>query len=114
DGGIEARYAASGISGTATLTSLQAQSAAAVQRLAQYGNQQPPRRPWTPTETPGQQPHGPPTIYQGSTPVSEPTPSNGASSGVKAPSAESGSLQVSVLEQDFQRMGTKTPPPAYS
>ena len=37
-GGIEARYAAAGISGTATLNSLQ--SAAAAQRLAQYGQQQ--------------------------------------------------------------------------
>ena len=48
-GGIEARYAASGISGTATLNSLQAhqvQSAAASQRLAQYNNQPPVQRPW--------------------------------------------------------------------
>ncbi|PKS12047.1 hypothetical protein jhhlp_001343 [Lomentospora prolificans] len=112
-GGIEARYAASGISGTATLTSLQAQSAAAAQRLAQYGSHRPPQRPWTPTETPDQQPHGPPTVYQGSAPVA-PTPGQNVSSPPpKAPSAE-GNLQVSVLEQDFQRLGTKTPPPAYS
>src|SRR5208282_2404311 len=75
-GGIEARYAAAGISGTATLTSLQAQSAAASQRLAQYGGQppasQPPPRPWTPTESPDQQPHGPPTVYQGNEPMSSP------------------------------------------
>lgn len=112
--GIEARYAASGISGTATLTSLQAQSAAAAQRLAQYGGQPPPQRPWTPTETPDQQPHGPPTVYQGSEPVSTPPPSNPTPAGPNPPPSESGTLQVSVLEQDFQRAGNKTPPPAYS
>ncbi|GJC92129.1 WW domain-containing protein [Colletotrichum higginsianum] len=91
-GSIEARYAASGISGTATLTSLQAQqaqSAAASQRLAQYGGAPPPARPWTPTENPENQPHGPPTVYQGMNPVS-------------------------VLEQDYQRLGLNDPPPAYS
>ncbi|SPO00803.1 related to WW domain protein [Cephalotrichum gorgonifer] len=113
-GGIEDRYAASGISGTATLTSLQAQSAAAAQRLAQYGGQPPPQRPWTPTETPDQQPHGPPTVYQGSAPVSTPPPSNAPSGAPTAPSADSSTLQVSVLEQDYQRVGSKTPPPAYS
>lgn len=114
-GGIEARYAASGISGTATLTSLQAQSAAAAQRLAQYGNHRPPQRPWTPTESPDQQPHGPPTVYQGSAPVSTAPAQNVASPAPKPPNAEgNGNLQVSVLEQDFQRLGTKTPPPAYS
>jgi hypothetical protein len=113
-GGIEARYAASGISGTETLTSLQAQSAAAAQRLAAYGNQ-PPRRPWTPTESPDQQPHGPPTVYQGSAPLSTSPPNNNASAGRK-PTLESDAttVQVSVLEQDFQRISTKTPPPAYS
>lgn len=113
-GGIEARYAASGISGTATLTSLQAQSAAAAQRLAQYGGQPPPQRPWTPTEAPDQQPHGPPTVYQGSAPVSTTPPSNPTVAAPKPPTSESGTLQVSVLEQDYQRMGNKTPPPAYS
>lgn len=113
-GGIEARYAASGISGTATLTSLQAQSAAAAQRLAQYGGQPPPQRPWTPTEAPDQQPHGPPTVYQGSAPVASRPPSNPTPAASKPPPSESGTLQVSVLEQDFQRMGNKTPPPAYS
>ncbi|PNY24518.1 Uncharacterized protein TCAP_05543 [Tolypocladium capitatum] len=120
-GGIEARYAASGISGTATLTSLQAhqaQSAAAAQRLAQYGNQPPQiQRPWTPTETPGQAPSGPPTVYQGSTPISRPDSRPRFSPPPPerpAQSQESTPVQVSVLEQDFQRMGTKTPPPAYS
>ena len=118
-GGIEARYAASGISGTATLTSLQAsqaQSAAASQRLAQYGNQPPqPQRPWTPTESPDQAPSGPPTVYQGANPVSSPQPQQ-IFSPPPQPSQgqENTGLQVSVLEQDFQRLGTKTPPPAYS
>ncbi|KAK2601708.1 hypothetical protein QQS21_004696 [Conoideocrella luteorostrata] len=130
-GGIEARYAASGISGTATLTSLQAhqaQSAAAAQRLAQYGNQRPPQRPWTPTETPDQAPSGPPTVYQGANVVSSTEPRLGAISAPPQPSQPPNQTQnqaqgqddpnapvrVSVLEQDFQRMGTKTPPPAYS
>lgn len=123
-GGIEARYAASGISGTATLTSLQAsqaQSAAASQRLAQYGNIQPqpqsqPQRPWTPTESPDQAPSGPPTVYQGSNPVSSPQPQQSfpPPGQATAQSSENSGLQVSVLEQDFQRAGMKTPPPAYS
>ncbi|UKZ63037.1 uncharacterized protein TrAtP1_004265 [Trichoderma atroviride] len=83
-GGIEARYAASGISGTATLTSLQAsqvQSAAAAQRLAQYNNQTPqPQRPWTPTESPDQAPSGPPTVYQGMNEISSPQPQHPVSS----------------------------------
>ncbi|ORY65912.1 uncharacterized protein BCR38DRAFT_456589 [Pseudomassariella vexata] len=108
-GGIEARYAAAGISGTATLTSLQ--SSAAQQRLAQYG-QHPatqatpaPARPWTPTETPDQQPHGPPPPVQTSF-NAPPRPST---------SSSNGQLQVSVLEQDFQRVQmSPSPPPAYS
>jgi len=118
-GGIEARYAASGISGTATLTSLQAsqaQSAAASQRLAQYGNQPPQlQRPWTPTETPDQAPSGPPTVYQGANPVSSPQQQPTFSPPPQPTQGqENTGLQVSVLEQDFQRLGTKTPPPAYS
>ncbi|GAO13795.1 hypothetical protein UVI_02004820 [Ustilaginoidea virens] len=137
-GGIEARYAASGIAGTATLTSLQAhqaQSAAAAQRLAQYGHQAPPQRPWTPTEAPDQAPSGQPTVYQGANVLSSPEPRPGATSAPpqqqqqqqqQPPSSHQpqrqnqgggdapAPLQVSVLEQDFQRMGTKTPPPAYS
>ncbi|KAL2166035.1 hypothetical protein VTG60DRAFT_3420 [Thermothelomyces hinnuleus] len=125
-GGIEARYAAAGISGTATLNSLQIPSAAAQSRLAQYGNQVPAAqpqqpRPWTPTETPGQQPFGPPTVYQGAEVVSNPTPPQqtpafnlpknpNPTTQVPAGSA----LQVSVLEQDFQRMQASTPPPAYT
>ncbi|KAJ3493037.1 hypothetical protein NLG97_g4993 [Lecanicillium saksenae] len=123
-GGIEARYAASGISGTATLTSLQAsqaQSAAAAQRLAQYGNQAPqPQRPWTPTETPDQAPSGPPTVYQGSNVISSPQPQRTQTAPPQPAQTQSNQggqgnpVQVSVLEQDFQRLGTSSPPPAYS
>ncbi|KAI5923371.1 hypothetical protein F4810DRAFT_710798 [Camillea tinctor] len=123
-GGIEARYAAAGISGTATLNSLQ--SAAAAQRLAQYGQQQTPQppRPWTPTESPDQQPHGPPTVYQGANPVTSPTASAFSAQPTRPETSSSPSnsnsgggpaLQVSVLEQDFQRMQmSPSPPPAYS
>ncbi|KAI0175630.1 hypothetical protein GGR52DRAFT_320298 [Hypoxylon sp. FL1284] len=122
-GGIEARYAAAGISGTATLNSLQ--SSAATQRLAQYGQQQasrPPARPWTPTESPDQQPHGPPTVYQGANPVASPTASSFSGQAARpAPintntnSNGNPALQISVLEQDFQRMQmSPSPPPAYS
>lgn len=119
-GGIEARYAASGISGTATLTSLQAsqvQSAAASQRLAQYGNHPPPQRPWTPTESPDQAPSGPPTVYQGANPISSSPPQQAQPTVPPQTSTQTngtGAPQVSVLEQDFQRMNTNSPPPAYS
>ncbi|TPX14166.1 uncharacterized protein E0L32_000560 [Thyridium curvatum] len=119
-GGIEARYAAAGISGTATLNSFQPQSSAAAQRLAQYGGQPPaapqPARPWTPTESPDQQPHGPPTVYQGANPVSSPPqhPAELPAQHSGSSSSQPGSLQVSVLEQDFQRMQASTPPPAYT
>lgn len=122
-GDIEARYAAAGISGTATLNGLQ--SAAATQRLAQYGQQRlpaptaqsqsGPTRPWTPTENPEQQPHGPPTIYQGGVQVSSPQQSNAASDQSRpSTSSSGGALQESVLEQDFRRMQMADPPPAYS
>ena len=140
-GGIEARYAAAGISGTATLTSLQASSfqapsAAAQSRLAQYGNQppavqSPQPRPWTPTEAPGQHPFGPPTVYQGADVVSTSTPpqlqpqpqpqpqstpafSLPPNPNPSTPAPAGSNLQVSVLEQDFQRMQASTPPPAYT
>lgn len=116
--GIEARYAASGISGTGTLSGLPVQSAAAGQRLAQYGNQVPPPRPWTPTETPDQAPTGPPQVYQGMDPVSSPPkqaqPVFSPPPEKQAHNEGHPALQVSVLEQDFQRTGAKTPPPAYS
>jgi hypothetical protein len=146
-GGIEARYAAAGISGTATLNSLQAPSAAAQSRMAQYGHQlpaaQPPQpRPWTPTEAPGHQPFGPPTVYQGADVVSDPTPPQqtqpfnlppnptpptqaqaqtqafnlppNPTPFTQSQAPAGGNLQVSVLEQDFQRMQASTPPPAYT
>lgn len=130
-GGIEARYAAAGIAGTSTLTNLQAQSAAAAQRAAQYPQpakvqqsvprqqQDPPQRRWTPTEQPGSQPHGPPTVYQGpgeasgSPPVHSPTPLQG----ITSPSSQAGRTATasSALEQDFQRVHvTSSPPPAYT
>ncbi|KAJ5172301.1 hypothetical protein N7492_004894 [Penicillium capsulatum] len=77
---IEARYAAAGIAGTSTLAGLQSQSAAAQRRAQQYSGQQPTHqqppapRPWTPTEQPGTQPHGPPTVYQGAEVVSNEPP----------------------------------------
>lgn len=122
-GGIEARYAAAGISGTATLTSLQAQSAqsaAASQRLAQYGGQVPPlpqqpqpTRPWTPTDD--RNTHSPPTVYQGSTPMVGQGQNNQQNdSSHPSVSNRDSALQVSVLEQDFQRMQASTPPPAYT
>lgn len=118
-GGIEARYAAAGISGTATLNALQAQSAqsaAASQRLAHYGGQQPqqpqPTRPWTPTDH--QNTHDAPTVYQGSLPVTSPTQSNFQGHAQPSVPNDESTLQVSVLEQDFQRMQASTPPPAYT
>jgi len=118
-GGIEARYAAAGIAGTGTLTSLQAQSAAAQQRANQYQQQQPPqRRPWTPTEQPGMQPHGPPTIYQGSGEASSPPPMQAPvpQGRVMSPASQTGRASgPSAIEQDMQRMHvTASPPPAYS
>ncbi|KAJ5973985.1 hypothetical protein N7481_011195 [Penicillium waksmanii] len=83
DSDIESRFAAAGIAGTSTLSGIQSQSqnqnAAAQRRANQYVGQQPtfhqaqapaPARPWTPTEQPGSQPHGPPTVYQGDEVVS--------------------------------------------
>ncbi|KXX78075.1 hypothetical protein MMYC01_205530 [Madurella mycetomatis] len=123
--GIRARYAAAGISGTATLNSLQTPSAAAQSRLAHYGGQPPAQavhqpRPWTPTETPDQQPYGPPTVYQGADVVANPTPPQqtpfalpqNPNAATQVPAGAN--LQVSVLEQDFQRMQASTPPPAYT
>ncbi|CZR50679.1 related to WW domain protein [Phialocephala subalpina] len=124
-GGIEARYAAAGISGTATLSSLQAQNAAAAQRSNQYGpppvpqlpqspgfapnQQQNIPRPWTPTESPDNQPHGPPTVYQG------PNQVTASSSPPRQQGTTRPGSQPNALEQDFQRMQlSPSPPPAYS
>lgn len=128
-GGIEARFAAAGIAGTATLSSLQAQNAAAALRAGQYAPPPVPQlpmspgfpqgqpaqapRPWTPTELPDNQPHGPPTVYQG--------PNQVTGSGGSPPRlmpARQGSMITqanNTLEQDFQRMQlSASPPPAYS
>jgi len=127
-GGIEARYAAAGISGTATLSSLQAQNAAAAQRMNQYAPPPVPQmpmspafspapqqhaapRPWTPTELPADQPHGPPTVYQGANQVSSPQRPEHARQG----SSGRVSKPPNAMEQDFQRMHlSASPPPAYS
>jgi hypothetical protein len=124
-GGIEARYAAAGISGTATLSSLQAQNAAAAQRMNQYGpppvpqmplsplpvQQQSIPRPWTPTESPDNQPHGPPTVYQGPNQVTAAATPASQQHGRQG----SGPQQSNSLEQDFHRMQmSPSPPPAYS
>lgn len=123
-GGIEARYAAAGISGTATLSSLQAQNAAAAQRMNQYGPPPVPQlpqspglpvqqnipRPWTPTESPDNQPHGPPTVYQGPNQVTSSSPPRQQLHG-----RQGSGPQPNTLEQDFQRMQmSPSPPPAYS
>lgn len=123
DDGIEARYAAAGIAGAGTLSGLQTRSSAATQRANQYGpppvpqlphspgiSPQPIARPWTPTESPDSNPHGPPTVYQGAAQVAG---SHGS------PHSRNGSResnhQTNTLEQDFARMQmSASPPPAYS
>jgi hypothetical protein len=127
-GGIEARFAASGIGGLPGTTPA---SSAAAQRAAQYPTprpaanatppvqqQQPPRRPWTPTEPPGSNPHGPPAVYQGmnelptSSPPrqSQPQPTAGA-----APVPAAARPHEQALEQDLNRLNLHDePPPAYS
>lgn len=125
---IEARYAAAGIAGTSTLTSLQAQNAAAQQRANQYAGQQQsragqqnPPRPWTPTELPGTQPHGPPTVYKGPGEVSgqpstqSPPPRQTGTPYQNVQNVPAGGVPQNALEQDFQRMHvSSSPPPAYS
>ncbi|KAJ5585310.1 uncharacterized protein N7459_005110 [Penicillium hispanicum] len=145
---IEARYAAAGIAGTSTLAGLQSQSAAAQRRAEQYSGQhpsfqQPPtQRPWTPTEQPGTQPHGPPTVYQGaevvSTDQSAPVPAAVHTGQYNSLPPQAQQLQAepphhqqpqpqsqpqqqpprvpaNALEQDLDRMRiSSSPPPAYS
>jgi hypothetical protein len=123
---IEARYAAAGIAGTSTLTSLQAQSMAAQQRAANYSGlepraqatETPPRRPWTPTEQPGSHPHGQPTVYQGPG-EADATPPAAVAAQVRPAGRgqplQSPRLPVNALENDMARMHvTEEPPPAYS
>ncbi|KAF9886199.1 hypothetical protein FE257_011922 [Aspergillus nanangensis] len=125
---IEARYAASGIAGTSTLTGLQAQSAAAQTRAEQYAGYHQPRnpvqRPWTPTEQPGTQPHGPPTVYQGAEVVSSvshpptaflPPPVATTPQLAQAHQQPPARVPQNALEQDLERMRiSSSPPPAYS
>ncbi|KAJ9493906.1 hypothetical protein H2202_010573 [Exophiala xenobiotica] len=117
---IEARYAASGIAGTATLTSLQAQSLAAQQRAAQYGtaaqaqSSDPPRRPWTPTEAPGASAHPPPTVYQGMG-VVQPSPPTAAAVPASQPTVSSPGRAPHPVEHEISRLQPhEEPPPAYS
>ena len=121
-GGIEARYAAAGIAGTSTLTSLQAQNAAAAQRASQYPQpstsqprpQQPQRR-WTPTETPGSEPHGPPTVYQGPGQASSPPPIQAPVPQNRVTSPATSGRGNTDIEQDIQRLHvSSSPPPAYT
>lgn len=121
---IEARYAASGIAGTSTLAGLHSQSSAAQRRAEQYATQQPSnqppiQRPWTPTEQPGSQPHGPPMVYQGAEAVStenppaNPFPPQSVSNLSQA--AQHPRIPPNALEQDLERMRiSSSPPPAYS
>lgn len=129
---IEARYAAAGIAGTGTLAGMQSQSAAAQSRAEQYSGQQPVQRPWTPTEQPGSQPHGPPTVYQGAEVVSgpgapvHPAPVHPAYSSPPPPQSQPQPAQLqpqqqpqriqpNALENDMDRMRiSEEPPPAYS
>ena len=144
---IEARYAASGIAGAATLSSIHAHNHAAQQRAQQYsgipGRSNPPTvqhaavappRPWTPTEQPGTEPHGPPRIYQGDSDVTPVPVTEGPSSQVSRPpqpittavTAPTSTATINnnhnlnnnpqgQLEDDFQRLNmTASPPPAYS
>jgi hypothetical protein len=128
-GGIEARFAASGIGAPPSLTSA---SSAAAQRAAQYptprpaanatppaAQQQPPRRPWTPTEQPGSNPHGPPAVYQGMNELPTPTSAPSQSQQQTAPGAALGAAanrpHEQALEQDLSRVNINDePPPAYS
>lgn len=125
-GGIEARFAASGIAGSSTLNNLQAQNASAQQRANQYpkpgaSDQRPEalQRRWTPTEQPGSQPHGPPTVYQGSgqvssPPLQAPTP-QGRNGAPQAQQPGRVPADPTALEQDMQRIHVSaSPPPAYS
>ncbi|OAL53244.1 Aso-1 [Pyrenochaeta sp. DS3sAY3a] len=133
-GGIEARFAAAGIAGTSTLTNLQAQSvqnAAAAQRNQIYANQQarpgvispvptqqqPARRPWTPTEQPGSTPHGPPTVYQGmdQVPPSSSPPQGPLPQAPRFSPPPTNAPSEHPLNQEMGRLNmSDEPPPAYS
>ncbi|KAJ9424992.1 hypothetical protein QL093DRAFT_2078767 [Fusarium oxysporum] len=104
---IEARYAAAGISGTATLNSLGAPSAAASQRLAQSSAIR------SSDCVPGMNAiSSPAQSHQSFSPP--PQPEQQQQQKPQPQGQGQGQAQVSVLEQDFQRMNTNSPPPAYS
>ncbi|PIA90586.1 hypotheticalsprotein [Cercospora beticola] len=129
-GGIEARYAASGIPGTSTLNEMQAQSAAAAARRAHYAQPQPRRGElnapqqntsgrWSPTEQPGSAPHGPPIAFQGTEEVS--SRGEGVPSSQQRPRQQSyprpgqPSASPNHLEGAMNNMNIHDePPPAYS
>ncbi|KAH0836207.1 WW domain protein [Fonsecaea pedrosoi] len=121
---IEARYAASGIAGTATLNSLQAQSLAAQQRASQYNVQPqpaqtqtnaPPRRPWTPTEAPGSSQHPAPTVYQGMEEARPSPPTAAAASTARSGALQSPTRAQHPVETEISRLQPhEEPPPAYS
>lgn len=127
--GIEARYAASGIPGTNTLNEMQAQSAAAAARRAQYASPQPRRGTppigpqaqqqaaaaagarWSPTERPGSAPHGPPVTFQGN----EEVQSRGTTGPTQQRQGNYPAPPNQQLEQDMSRVNIHDePPPAYS
>jgi hypothetical protein len=134
-GDIEARYAASGISGTNTLNEMQAQSAAAAARRAQYGSPAPQRgtpqlqlQPpqvqtqipsngrWSPTERPNTAPHGPPVMFQGVEEVESPHAGPSAPASGRHPSySQTNATPDRQLESGMNRMNLNDePPPAYS
>lgn len=120
-GSVDARFAAPGVSGTGY-------NAAAAQRAAPYAQQtsrlgpssapqtqNPPRRPWTPTEQPGSQPYGPPTVYQGPSEVSSSPPPQPLPQSAPPPAVRNATPGQMGLEDDIQRMHiSSSPPPAYS
>ena len=122
-GGIEARFAATGIAGPSTLSNLQAESARGAQRNQGFATAQPiqnapppsqaqqaPGRPWTPTEQPGSLPYGPPTVYQGPSQIGTQSPPHPASSPPRSQPS-----QEYPLQQDMARLHVgEEPPPAYS
>ena len=109
---IEARYAAAGIAGQSTLTNLQAQSMAAQQRAANYQGFQPrtqgntgdapPRRPWTPTEQPGEG-RQPSTVFQGDSEVDSPPPQSAAAVPNARPNGTSTPPQARFQQPPQQR-----------
>ena len=135
---IEQRFANSGIAGAGTLNALQAQqvqSAAAQARNANYGGrnpsfgqsqqQQPPQRPWTPTELPGASPHPVPIVFQGDGEVISQSPpsqqrqqarrqsqSQSRANGPQSPGLQ---FRPNAAEIDIHRLPvSEEPPPAYS